>query len=637
MKKMMAAVLSLCLLMGMCFGTIMTASAEVTPDTVVTAEMVPDEMLYEAMVNAVWMMGDEEEPPESITCGDLANLVYLEVYNYIGEEMSSSLKGLELCTSLESLYIEGVTLTDDALDTIAQTAGLTELFLPSCGITDWSALTALVNLETLDLSGNAITDLSPMDEFDVLPLICVTDNRLDMTDAATVAYVDKLIPVAEAKLPTLMEQMSDELDELAAQLEMLGVTMDMEAAFKALLPMFINASQMPQDGELVDADSVKLYVRKPPVEELLAAIELPEGEELPDVSGWTELLLKTVDGKPQSLEEETFTVIGTGPHTIALYVDTEKLAPLLQNLIAEMRTNEEVRAMIEDMLRSLSDLSDISSMLDGMTDDEVFELLFTVDEDGYVWMMQEVPVTDENGEPIYREDVQINGAIMTIGGEPTDLRAMADEMYGDSSDIPDEELFYLFFYYDENDALIFPTEVALTDEDGTLLTKADMLDEDGNLTLYGETMPLRDYAEMVLGGYDIPPAFAIFDMDEDGYLLDEDGKRVLDENGQPIKAVDMLFDILEEEMPTLLENLNEMLFESSAVTFYLREYGSKGDVNGDRNIDSSDARVILQAAVGKAELNDVQTAMADVNGDDSVDSSDARMVLQYAVGKITAF
>lgn len=62
-----------------------------------------------------------------------------------------------------------------------------------------------------------------------------------------------------------------------------------------------------------------------------------------------------------------------------------------------------------------------------------------------------------------------------------------------------------------------------------------------------------------------------------------------------------------------------------------------GDVTLDSRIDSSDARMTLQYAVGKINLNADQSKAANVNGDSKVDSSDARMILQYSVGKITSF
>lgn len=61
-----------------------------------------------------------------------------------------------------------------------------------------------------------------------------------------------------------------------------------------------------------------------------------------------------------------------------------------------------------------------------------------------------------------------------------------------------------------------------------------------------------------------------------------------------------------------------------------------GDVNGDNTVDSTDARLVLQYAVGKIDTLTVMDA-ADVNSDNKVDSTDARLILQYAVGKINDF
>lgn len=62
-----------------------------------------------------------------------------------------------------------------------------------------------------------------------------------------------------------------------------------------------------------------------------------------------------------------------------------------------------------------------------------------------------------------------------------------------------------------------------------------------------------------------------------------------------------------------------------------------GDVNGDGKVDTTDARLVLQHAVGKSLLKEEEQMIADVNGDGRVDTTDARLILQYAVGKIEAF
>ena len=65
--------------------------------------------------------------------------------------------------------------------------------------------------------------------------------------------------------------------------------------------------------------------------------------------------------------------------------------------------------------------------------------------------------------------------------------------------------------------------------------------------------------------------------------------------------------------------------------------GLPGDVNGDEKVDTTDARLALQHAVGKIQLDAEQQARADVSGDHKVDTTDARLILQKAVGKIDRF
>lgn len=71
-----------------------------------------------------------------------------------------------------------------------------------------------------------------------------------------------------------------------------------------------------------------------------------------------------------------------------------------------------------------------------------------------------------------------------------------------------------------------------------------------------------------------------------------------------------------------------------------------GDINNNGKIDTSDARMILQATVGKygsevnkgvEDLTEEEFCTADVDQNDTVNTTDARLVLQAAVGKITEF
>lgn len=62
-----------------------------------------------------------------------------------------------------------------------------------------------------------------------------------------------------------------------------------------------------------------------------------------------------------------------------------------------------------------------------------------------------------------------------------------------------------------------------------------------------------------------------------------------------------------------------------------------GDIDGDGDIDASDALMALQAATKKIQLNDEQAEAADVNHSGKVDSIDALLILQFSTKKITSF
>lgn len=62
-----------------------------------------------------------------------------------------------------------------------------------------------------------------------------------------------------------------------------------------------------------------------------------------------------------------------------------------------------------------------------------------------------------------------------------------------------------------------------------------------------------------------------------------------------------------------------------------------GDVNKDGNINSTDALMVLQHAVGQKTLTGDAKTAADVTKDGSINSSDALKILQYSVGNIKSF
>jgi len=62
-----------------------------------------------------------------------------------------------------------------------------------------------------------------------------------------------------------------------------------------------------------------------------------------------------------------------------------------------------------------------------------------------------------------------------------------------------------------------------------------------------------------------------------------------------------------------------------------------GDVSGNGDVSSYDARLIQQIAVGDKEASGKTLVQADVDGDGVVTKGDAEMVLEYAVGNRSSF
>ena len=61
-----------------------------------------------------------------------------------------------------------------------------------------------------------------------------------------------------------------------------------------------------------------------------------------------------------------------------------------------------------------------------------------------------------------------------------------------------------------------------------------------------------------------------------------------------------------------------------------------GDLNGDGDVDSSDATLLMKYDAGIAALSKTQLAIADLNGDGDVDSADAAIIQKYDAGIIQA-
>ncbi len=73
---------------------------------------------------------------------------------------------------------------------------------------------------------------------------------------------------------------------------------------------------------------------------------------------------------------------------------------------------------------------------------------------------------------------------------------------------------------------------------------------------------------------------------------------------------------------------------SRSVTATFNSTVNKGDVNGDGQINVTDARICLQIALGFIQPTDKQKQACDVNGDGQVTLADAQEIARFAIGQI---
>ncbi len=76
---------------------------------------------------------------------------------------------------------------------------------------------------------------------------------------------------------------------------------------------------------------------------------------------------------------------------------------------------------------------------------------------------------------------------------------------------------------------------------------------------------------------------------------------------------------------------------ASGTVTITNEQNMLGDVNGDGNVDNTDAAIVLRYDAGLVELSENQSKAGDVNGDGSTDNLDAARILQYDAGLIEQF
>ena len=114
-------------------------------------------------------------PNDQLTDQDLARLTSLEI-----KETTfpiNSLSGLENALNLESLTIQNQQSISD-YSTLSSLTLLSSLEISNCGLTDISFLSSLTNLQSLNLSGNSITDISVLSGLTSLTSLDLQNNQI---------------------------------------------------------------------------------------------------------------------------------------------------------------------------------------------------------------------------------------------------------------------------------------------------------------------------------------------------------------------------------------------------------------------------------------------------------------------------
>ncbi len=92
-----------------------------------------------------------------------------------------------------------------------------------------------------------------------------------------------------------------------------------------------------------------------------------------------------------------------------------------------------------------------------------------------------------------------------------------------------------------------------------------------------------------------------------------------------------------EQTALLLSGYYVNVSAADLTTLTLPEVVLYGDLNGDGEIDITDAGLLIQYCNGMRELTEEQLAAADLNDDGEVSLADAALLVQYCNGLINSF
>ena len=154
------------------------------------------------MTNELWALTTLELPTDAKDLSDLAAchaLTSLSMHGTYGVDFSV----LSELTSLETLDLSGCTVSTNGLAAIGTLSDLKNLNLSGCALTNISSLSGLTNLTTLDLSGNALTDISSLSNLSALTDVNLSSNSITSIEPLAAANNLQVLDISSNQVVSL--------------------------------------------------------------------------------------------------------------------------------------------------------------------------------------------------------------------------------------------------------------------------------------------------------------------------------------------------------------------------------------------------------------------------------------------------
>lgn len=128
--------------------------------------------------NDLWTIKEFDVPEEAKSLADLRHLAFLEKLTY-NSGTSGQLSHISGLSNLKELHISNTTVSSEELSIIGHLPNLVKLSLPGCNLSSIVGLESAVNLTHIDLSSNAIRNISPLAGLSKLQEVSLAHNALN--------------------------------------------------------------------------------------------------------------------------------------------------------------------------------------------------------------------------------------------------------------------------------------------------------------------------------------------------------------------------------------------------------------------------------------------------------------------------